>query len=470
MSVNRPMMPHAKDAKHATEERARAPFASGLFGVHASACPQSPDTLKGGHRTMRASSPHPSPPFRMEEGVPAGRERRRHGAGQPHRRRNPAWTQPLCVLRALDVRIVRSAAILALALLADVARVQALEPPAVTELRRDEELILFPALAYPQADGGWAGEVRALVFERQSRPLILPAVERVVGLVGRDLTSSESAIFTERARWLMMDHERGKRVVVRIGRETFDLGRTDELGQVTGAVKLPGTGAGEAGRVLSVEASLPREEQRRFTGRLELLSATGLSVVSDIDDTIKVSVVTNKQELLKNTFTRPFRAVPGMAALYRGWREQHGAAFHYVSASPWQLYAPLAEFARSNAFPAGSFHLKTFRWRDETFLNLFGSPEEYKIATIEPLLRAAPQRRFVLVGDSGERDPEAYGELARRHPQQVIAIFIRELAGETASAPRYQRAFREIPSERWRVFGNPAQLQETLKDQATGRN
>lgn len=334
----------------------------------------------------------------------------------------------------------------------------ALEPLVVTELRRDEELILFPALAYPQPDGGWAGEVRALVFERQTRPLLLPAVERVVGLVGRDLPPAESARFTERARWLMMDHERGKRVAVRVGGETFDLGRTDELGQVASALKLPGAGAGEEGRALTVEAVLVRGETRRFAGELHFLGATGLSVVSDIDDTIKISAVTNKQELLKNTFTRPFREVPGMSGLYRHWRERHGAAFHYVSASPWQLYAPLAEFTRSNAFPAGSFHLKNFRWRDETFLNLFGSPEEYKIATIEPLLRAAPLRRFVLVGDSGERDPEAYGELARRHPQQIVAIFIRELAGETAAAPRYRAAFRDVPPERWRIFSEPAEV------------
>jgi hypothetical protein len=346
----------------------------------------------------------------------------------------------------------------------------ALEPLAVTELRSDEELILFPALAHPQTDGGWVGEVQAMVFERQTRALILPAVERVIGLAARDLTPAESAIFTERARWLMIDHERRKRVVVKIGRETFDLGRTDELGQARGAIALAGTGAGEAGRVLAIEAALPREELRRFAGELHLLSATGLSVVSDIDDTIKVSMVTNKQELLKNTFTRPFRSVSGMAALYQHWRERHGAAFHYVSASPWQLYAPLAEFARRNAFPAGSFHLKEFRWRDETFLNLFGSPEEYKVATIEPLLRAAPQRRFVLMGDSGERDPEAYGELARRHPQQITAIFIRELAGETAAAPRYQTAFRGVPAERWRVFTTPDQIREARVGQPISKN
>jgi phosphatidate phosphatase APP1 len=130
-----------------------------------------------------------------------------------------------------------------------------------------------------------------------------------------------------------------------------------------------------------------------------------------------------------------------MAALYQHWRQRDGASFHYVSASPWQLYVPLEEFTRSNAFPMGSFHLKEFRWRGERFLNRFASPEDYKIRTIEPLLQAAPRRRLVLVGDSGERDPEAYGELARRHPEQVVAIFIRELAGKRLRRRAIRRRF-----------------------------
>lgn len=60
------------------------------------------------------------------------------------------------------------------------------------------------------------------------------------------------------------------------------------------------------GAVLPMEVVLPSRDERRFTGEVHLLGATGVSVISDIDDTIKVSVVTNKQELLKNTFTRPF--------------------------------------------------------------------------------------------------------------------------------------------------------------------
>ena len=58
---------------------------------------------------------------------------------------------------------------------------------------------------------------------------------------------------------------------------------------------------------------------------------------------VKVTAVGNRRELLANTLLREFRAVPGMPEIYRGW-ETDGAAFHYVSASPWQLASCLDGF------------------------------------------------------------------------------------------------------------------------------
>ena len=63
-----------------------------------------------------------------------------------------------------------------------------------------------------------------------------------------------------------------------------------------------------------------------------------------------------------------------------------------------------------------------------------------------------PQRKFVLVGDSGQQDPEIYGLFARKYPRQVIAVFIHDVTGEPAESPRYQTAFEMVPAERWRLF------------------
>lgn len=164
----------------------------------------------------------------------------------------------------------------------------------------------------------------------------------------------------------------------------------------------------------------------------------------------------NRHELIRNTFSRPFKPAPGMAALYASWATNAGAQFHYVSAGPWQLYPPLSEFILSEGFPAGIFHMKYFRVKDETFWDLFKSPERYKPGVIEPMLKRFPERRFILVGDSGEKDPEIYGGIARRHKKQIAKICIRDVTDDLEA--RYLDAFEGLPRELWTIFKDPAEL------------
>ncbi|NDF00400.1 MAG: DUF2183 domain-containing protein [Verrucomicrobia bacterium] len=107
--------------------------------------------------------------------------------------------------------------------------------------------------------------------------------------------------------------------------------------------------------------------------------------------------------------------------------------------------------------------MKQFRVKDGSFLALFESPEKYKLSVIEPMLRQFPQRRFILVGDSGERDPEAYGVLARKHPEQIQRILIRNVTGEGPTAPRYQAALKDVPAEKWRIFEMPEEIRDAVK-------
>jgi phosphatidate phosphatase APP1 len=91
-------------------------------------------------------------------------------------------------------------------------------------------------------------------------------------------------------------------------------------------------------------------------------------------------------------------------------------------------------------------------------LQMFGSQESYKARTIEALFERFPARCFVLVGDSGENDPEIYGQLARRHPKQVRRVFIRNVTAEDQQAPRYGTAFRGVDSAVWTIFEDAVTL------------
>ena len=146
-----------------------------------------------------------------------------------------------------------------------------------------------------------------------------------------------------------------------------------------------------------------------------------------------------------------------MAKVFRRWADE-GAVFHYVSSSPWQLYRPLAEFCAACGFPEGTYHLRMLRFRDPSALQLFIAKRRGKKKAIRSLLRAFPFRRFVLVGDSGEKDPELYGSVARKHPGQVAGIFIREMSFRPLDDARAARAFRGLPPRLWKLFHSADEL------------
>ncbi|MCG3149958.1 MAG: hypothetical protein PCFJNLEI_03425 [Verrucomicrobiae bacterium] len=304
-----------------------------------------------------------------------------------------------------------------------------------TELKSDERVIFFPTIG-ARAGQEWELAVHGWVFEPESRTVVLPAFRRALGFDGDTLTADEKQIFMERARWFLVDNERGRQIRIQINGTEHQLSKSNPDGHFTDHIRVP------VGPV-----DFP-------AGALQLWEDTGVTVISDIDDTIKVSEVRDRRALLANTFTRPFRVVPGMPAFYRSLAEQ-GAQFHYVSASPWQLYPALADFIATAGFPAGSFQMKQFRWKDKTFFDLFDSPEKYKTGVIAPLLARFPRRQFILIGDSGEKDPEIFGALARQFPHQIKRILIRDVTQEPADAPRYQKAFQDLPAKLWLVFEEP---------------
>jgi len=334
-----------------------------------------------------------------------------------------------------------------------------------TRLKADERVVFYPSLGQ-RVNGGreWRIEVRGCVFEPAKRGLFVGTLREALELKNVELSADEEGVFNERARLFLVDNERGKRIFIRAGGQVFAVGRSKADGTFAGEFRLPGDevrrlrGAPANDGFLRFSVELPPGDSRRFAGEALLLDKTGLSVISDIDDTIKITEVRDRRATLRNTFLREFRPVPDMAAFYQAMARSNDAAFHYVSASPWPLYEPLAAFVHSNGFPAGTFVLKDFRWKNRSALNLLTDPEKYKPAVIEPLLKRFPNRRFILVGDSGERDPEIYAALARKFPRQIERIYIRDVTGESAGAPRYASTFASLPPARWKIFHDPAEL------------
>jgi hypothetical protein len=328
-----------------------------------------------------------------------------------------------------------------------------------------ESLILFPT--FGRRDGTsktWRLRVHGRAFQSDDGSLKQRAL---LALMRRYLRVAPDAVakdrFRERAWPFVADSVRGRRFVLRVGPAQvsaksmgdghFHAWLTLPDQALAGHVERSGTGC----RFAPCELALPPDDPRAISGRIELIPERGVSVVSDIDDTIKVSEVFHKRELVANTFVREFRAVPGMSALYREW-ERQGAVFHYVSASPWQLYGGLDGLLRSEQFPRGSMHLRRVRPRLVGNSRLMSAPAGLKRRVTEDLMQTFPERQFVLVGDTGERDPEDYGDLARARAAQVLHVFLRNVTGEGREAARLQRAFAGVAPERWTLFDDASEL------------
>lgn len=338
---------------------------------------------------------------------------------------------------------------------------------AESDIDADEQVHFFPSLGHP-AEGGraWAVDVHGWIFEDVPSDASMRMLEDLLDLDEEITDPRERRMLRHRLKPWMVDNERGQDIEVLIGSRSYAVGTSGPNGHFQGqifvsAANLPATlvKVGQA-RLLPFRAATRLHDVRNFNGVAYLVPAQGVSIVTDIDDTIRITEVRSRKAMLRNTFLRPFRPVPGMADLYAGWLRRYGVAFHYVSAMPYQLHADLAEFQRIHGFPAGSFHFKPVRLKDRTVFSLLDPGDEFKRARIEPLLRRFPRRTFICVGDSGEKDPEAYGQLARDFPGRIRRIFIRDVTGEPADAPRYAAAFHGLPRDDWRIFTDPAEIDD----------
>jgi phosphatidate phosphatase APP1 len=328
---------------------------------------------------------------------------------------------------------------------------------------------VYPALGrFLPLERSWQVLVQGRVVRARRDSLRRRVLLRLLGRVLR-ITPDEvrSPELQDRLRGFLMSGVRGQCVTVHIGDRSFALRPTRPDGKFQSAIRVSGeminTWFGQSPptvRQIPFATSV-RGAQEEFPGLAVLIPPRGFSVISDIDDTLKVTNVSDRRDLLANTFLNPFEPIPAMAALYQEWARQ-GCAFHYVSASPWQLFRPLDQFLEQAGYPPGSLDLRTMRLRGPSLIQLLVAGRRSKRRAMVSILRMYPFRRFILVGDAGERDPELYGAIARKFPRQIDRILIRRLSSPGIDAERLDRAFGRLSGTRWRVFEQPDELKGSL--------
>lgn len=186
-----------------------------------------------------------------------------------------------------------------------------------------------------------------------------------------------------------------------------------------------------------------------------------LAIISDIDDTVLQSHVTQKLKMIwvtlsKSAFTRmPFE---GTTELYDALTAGASGSAHnpvfYVSKSPWNLYDFLVDFMHHHHLPRGPLLLRDIGLRE-------APPLDHKSESVRQLLETYPSLPFILIGDSGERDPDIYLAAAARYPGRILAIYIRDVGGRHGTKGRAEacaKAARLGTEMLWVAHANDARV------------
>jgi phosphatidate phosphatase APP1 len=197
----------------------------------------------------------------------------------------------------------------------------------------------------------------------------------------------------------------------------------------------------ESGNIEKVDIELLDEVvsgQGKVTakGKVFIPPATAeFGIISDIDDTIVPTGATRWYAMFQATFMNnalsrlPF---PGIMhfyeALVSGENGKPENPIFYVSSSPWNLYDFLVEFMDVHKIPKGPLMLRDIGLSREQFIA--GSHELHKLTQIEHIFEVLPHLDFILIGDSGQKDPEIYLQAVKDFPGRVKRIYIRNVSSE----------------------------------------
>lgn len=304
----------------------------------------------------------------------------------------------------------------------------------------DVEVTIYPSYGFLQ-DDHWVIPLRGWVHQNRRLPDHL-----INELAQVTITCDDSQISNFGSRFdAFSDDSRSRQSVIiqfDTDNERYSFQASDLNGLIEMTVRLPVAKTqtlvaqqNDANNWLSFSVV---SDGHRGKGSVNLIEPHGLSVVSDIDDTIKVTEVPGDRDVvLKNTFCRDFISIAEMTERYRALQ---GATFHYVSGGPWQLYQPLSDFLSGAGFPVGTFHLNYFpkNFLSENTRSLLidsicgslGRTYDHKLEQITRLIERFPGREFILVGDSGELDVEVYRRIRELFGACVREIWIRDVVND----------------------------------------
>jgi hypothetical protein len=281
-------------------------------------------------------------------------------------------------------------------------------------LSSSKSVILFDAPAFrdPSNPDNILAELQAFVSLRSiNASSVIDAISGVLEDIGLDITDQIDRVTDRLALFAAVglpSQSIGVNVAGCSGDQPVELGDTGfrDLGMVLKNVSIGACANLEEGTSeLAASILMESDDDRKFEATLFTSAPDGFGVISDIDDTIKVSHVLDKLALAKATLFEEPAAVAGMPEVYSALQTSlNDPSFFYVSGSPYQLYPFLREFVGDN-YPSGPLFLKNLTILDlPSFIT--GDEDDtinYKVNQIDKIHGMFPGKKFLLVGDSTEQ-------------------------------------------------------------------
>lgn len=156
----------------------------------------------------------------------------------------------------------------------------------------------------------------------------------------------------------------------------------------------------------------------------------GKIIVSDIDDTVLVSHATNKWKKIKTLIkygALQRQQVEAMNEFFQQMNANHGVI--YLSNSEMNLYPLIKNFLNKHKYPLGPLFLREHMKISQVIRRKYRyfQSKEHKKYTLQLLMESFPNKKFILVGDSGQKDPEIYLSISKQFSHQVERVYIREI-------------------------------------------
>ena len=183
-----------------------------------------------------------------------------------------------------------------------------------------------------------------------------------------------------------------------------------------------------------------------------LVPSTGITVISDIDDILRVTKIYKPKEGLLNSFARPFTQWEDMPDIYANWSRSVGRRpFHNLPTTPEQITRYYMDFIYKT-YPGGSFDTRPLNFSDVS------ATLSIRKFLLEKIFATYPQRKFVLVADTSNSDVMSdYPQLATDFPNQVQCIFLRNTSATDSDDkfPYDTSGFKNLNQQIYMFFNVP---------------